>query len=461
MEGLEITVCNWADFTKDNAYIRLDSEYQDKERLEIVNKLKGIGAERFGEGDPVIVHPHEITRSYVGTEGVWFFRAQNIRPMSINSSNKVFISIDDAESLSRNALKNGDVVITRTGANAGDCALFSANETVLASSHTFIVRAPYWSHYYLVTFLNTNYGRRQILSSRYGAAQPEVSPYYLRNIWIPRFNDDFYERIERCFLEAERLKNSALSSLEFSESILLRALGLNDWHAPEPLTYVRSSHDAFSAGRLDAEYFTPRVTALLKQLGRDHLTIADVAPARHEKFKTDEQGDTFRYIEIGSVNSDGMAEANEISTVDAPSRASQYVKRGDVITSTVRPIRRLSALVTEEHDGDVCSSGFVVLQPRKISGPTLLTYLKLPPVCELMDLHTSASLYPAISEKDLLALPIPRIPEDIQKKIDTKVEEARSAKQRAIQLLDAAKRAVEIAIEQDEKSALAFLESYS
>jgi len=85
--------------------------------------------------------------------------------------------------------------------------------------------------------------------------------------------------------------------------------------------------------------------------------------------------------------------------------------------------------------------------------------LRLPLICELMDLHTSASLYPAISEKDLLALPIPCIPDTVQQEIDVGVAAARSAKQRAVQLLDAAKRAVEIAIEDSEAAALSYLEN--
>ncbi|OHC67200.1 MAG: hypothetical protein A3H93_10010 [Rhodocyclales bacterium RIFCSPLOWO2_02_FULL_63_24] len=167
----------------------------------------------------------------------------------------------------------------------------------------------------------------------------------------------------------------------------------------------------------------------------------------------------FHYIEIGDISADGTARAERLPQREAPSRATQFVRAGDVVTSTVRPVRRLSAVIDAEQDGYVCSSGFVVLQPRAIRSDVLLTYLRLPPVCALMDLHTSASMYPTISEADLLALPIPRISAATQQAIEKSTLAARQAKQRATQLLDAAKRAVEIAIEQDEKSALAYLEA--
>lgn len=165
-----------------------------------------------------------------------------------------------------------------------------------------------------------------------------------------------------------------------------------------------------------------------------------------------------RAIEIGGLDADGTAQADEVLHREAPSRATQHVRAGDVITSTVRPIRRLSALIAPEQNRFVCSSGFVVLQPQAISPEVLLTYLRLPAVCELMDLHTSATMYPAISEADLLALPIPNVPGSTQQLIQKSVQSARQAKQRATQLLNAAKRAVEIAIEDSEAAALLYLE---
>lgn len=184
------------------------------------------------------------------------------------------------------------------------------------------------------------------------------------------------------------------------------------------------------------------------------LRLADVAPARHERYEPSGSGQ-FDCIEIGSLGADGTAATETVPMAEAPHRATQHVHAGDAITSTVCPIRRLSALIAPEQDGAVCSSDFVVLQPRSISSEVLLTYLRLPLVCELMDLHTSATMYPAISESDTLALPIPAIAPSVQ--AQHAVRQSAKARQRATQLLDAAKRAVEISIEDSEAAALAHL----
>jgi hypothetical protein len=85
--------------------------------------------------------------------------------------------------------------------------------------------------------------------------------------------------------------------------------------------------------------------------------------------------------------------------------------------------------------------------------------LRLQPVCELMNLHTSASLYPAISEADLWAIPIPRITPATQTEVTANVRAAQASRRRAHALLEAAKRAVEIAIEDSEAAAFVNLDA--
>lgn len=187
------------------------------------------------------------------------------------------------------------------------------------------------------------------------------------------------------------------------------------------------------------------------------MALSDVASSRRERFDPTKSGD-FDYIEISDLARDGTAQSTRLACVDAPTRATWHVHAGDVITSTVRPIRRLSALIEDNQDGFVCSSGFVVLRPESVRSEVLLTYLRLPVFCELMDLHTSASMYPAISEKDLLNLPFAPPDEVAERTIREAVGKSRAARRRATVLLDTAKRAVEIAIDENELAALRFLE---
>ena len=233
-----------------------------------------------------------------------------------------------------------------------------------------------------------------------------------------------------------------------AEALLESALGLDKLDLTPRLFYERPYAEVQAAARFDAEYFTPRMQNLIATLTRGGLTIASVAKIAKRQFKAT-PGTEFQYIEIGDVTGSGTADSNPVSGEEAPSRATWIVEPGDIITTTVRPIRRLSAIITKDQNGNVCSSGFAVLTPRnakEMAPELLLVYLRLPLVCELLDLYTTASMYPAISTADLMKIPI-ALPNDIiRQKIVSKVQESFSARREARRLLDQAKAMVEKAI---------------
>lgn len=256
---------------------------------------------------------------------------------------------------------------------------------------------------------------------------------------------------------SEATQSQSLKEYERSEELLADTIGVaNIVASAQSINTKLFSHSFISTGRLDAEYYQPKFENLLTLLRKDGLTIGDVAPARHKRFESLKAGD-FDYIEIGGMRGDGTVASERLPCAEALSLATQRVRRGDIVTSTVRPIRRLSALITPSQNDYVCSSGFVVLQPAQTTAETLLVYLRLPIIWELMNLHTSASLYPAISEKDLLGLSIPKIPAAVQNEITSLVQQSFTLKAKSERLLEAAKRAVEIAIEQDEAAGMAYL----
>ena len=215
--------------------------------------------------------------------------------------------------------------------------------------------------------------------------------------------------------------------------------------------------DVFASGRIDARFFAPRIQVLLDLLSADGRTVADLADPRREKFRP-EGCATFNYIEISDIDGAGAATSKSLACVDAPSRATWHVREGDIITSAVRPIRRLSAQVAPEQDGFVCSSGFVVVKPRDITPEVLLTYLRLPVICELLDLYASASMYPAITDADIFNLPLPLITDAVGEYVRRNVIAANVAKADASHLLETAKRAVETAIEDGESAAMIYLD---
>jgi type I restriction enzyme S subunit len=286
-------------------------------------------------------------------------------------------------------------------------------------------------------------------------AQPHIAPPYLRGLPIPRF-EKLETRIDDLVQQSVTKFKWCNAKVQATSNFLFASLGLASWQPDDDLTCSRSACEVFGVERFDAEYFRPRYQSLIAILRSQGKTLRDVARLR-EKVFTPQPGQPFRYIEIGDLAADGAATSHEVPGEEAPSRATWIVQPGDVITSTVRPNRCLTGLIEPEQAENICSSGFAVLTPKGIPGELLFAYLRLPVICELMDLHTTASMYPAISTTDLMRLPF-LLPDDATiKTVKQQITAARAARREAHALLEKAKQAVEIAIEKNEAAGMALL----
>jgi len=455
LKGLE---CSEIRFSALNDERRFEAEFFRKRFLAEDTALARMPKRQLGDFAAVTDGPHgyhvvdeasPIAMLTAKCAADWFARREE--------ADRIARWVDEESARSR--LRNRDIILSTRG-TVGMCALI-VPEALPANIDQDVARISWdgesdFVPEFVVAYLNSRFGQDHIARYSSGMVQQGMSLSKVREIPIPCIGKKVQQTIADCVRAALSARRETAASLQAAETALITATGLGNWRPPEPLTYTRRASEAFNAKRLDSDYFSPRVTQLLARLGASGRTVRDVAPPRHERFTPATSGD-FRYVEISDVRSDGTANCEIVPMREAPSRATWLVHAGDVLTSTVRPIRRLSALVMPEQEGCIASSGFVVLQPHEVPAEVLLTYMRLPVFCGLMDLHTSASLYPAISETDLLRLPFPKLSSAACDAIVESVRSAHTARHRARSLLDRAKRTVEIAIEQDETSAMNFL----
>jgi hypothetical protein len=344
-------------------------------------------------------------------------------------------------------LKAGDVLISSIGMGSiGKISLVIDPTGFCTVSEVTILRDSTVPPEYLWAYLSTKEGQSQIEREVTGATgQQHLLKSKVQGILIPPPPKGIKAVLGRAIASSVRGSKAAEQSYADAEALLVSALGLDKLDLTPRLFYERSYKDAAVVGRLDAEYFSPRAQNLIAALSRDRLAVADVAKLAARRFRP-APGMEFQYIEIGDVSASGTAESTPVVGEEAPSRATWIVQPGDVITTTVRPIRRVSAIIADDQAGYVCSSGFAVLMPTGIEPELLLAYLRLPLVCELLDLHTTASMYPAISTADLMKIPVSLPDKATRAKIVAKVKESFAARREARQLLGEAKALVENAI---------------
>jgi type I restriction enzyme S subunit len=110
----------------------------------------------------------------------------------------------------------------------------------------------------------------------------------------------------------------------------------------------------------------------------------------------------FRYIDISAIDKDAkrITIAPEILGAEAPSRARKAVRAGDVLVSTVRPNLNAVAVVPDELDGEIASTGFCVLRasPKLAEGKFIFYRCRTPEFVNSLVAQMRGANYPAVSD---------------------------------------------------------------
>ena len=129
----------------------------------------------------------------------------------------------------------------------------------------------------------------------------------------------------------------------------------------------------------------------------------------------------FIYVDISSID----RSVKRITTPsvrmgkDAPSRARRIIHKGDVLVATTRPNLNAVALVGDDLDGQICSTGLCVLRPdgRRLASNYLYHYTTHEPFVTALTELVNGSMYPAVTDKHVMGQQIPLPPLTEQKRI--------------------------------------------
>lgn len=446
-----------------NDRFRIDAEFSKKVYINTEKFLESKKHTTLKESICKIYHPKEIKREYVIENGIWFFRAQNLRPLLIENSNNVFISKNDAEDLKDNSILYGDILITRTGANFGQTAMYHLKEKAISSSHVLIVRTNYFNPYYLTVFLNTNYGRIMLNKGMYGGSQPEIAPYYISNIPIPILSKNFERILEKLYKKANEFIND--SNLYYSkiELILLKELGMANWQPTvENKSIKKFSKSYESTERLDAEYYQPKYDELMKMIKKNkYATLDELVEIRKsiepgsEAYQSEgipflrvaniskyEISDTDIYLNEKEFNDENLNPRKDtilFSKDGSIGIAYKLEKNIEAITSSaLLHLKVKNNNILPDYLTLVLNSKLVQLQAERDSGGSIIQHWR-------------------IDEIKNVLIPILEMGKQIE--ISNEIKRSFSLRKQSKELLERAKRAVEIAIEKNEQRAIEIIPS--
>ncbi len=130
---------------------------------------------------------------------------------------------------------------------------------------------------------------------------------------------------------------------------------------------------------------------------------------------------TIEYIDISSVDNEKkqIISTQIMSTKEAPSRAKQLVKNGDILVSTVRPNLNAAAIVDINTDNIlVASTGYCVIRcNNEVHNRYVFFFCTSPYFIEDMVSQATGASYPAVTSKIVKSSLIPHISVEKQNKI--------------------------------------------
>lgn len=280
---------------------------------------------------------------------------------------------------------------------------------------------------FVLNFLGQDTVRRIATYSFTGSAgQQRVPPTFLQDLPFPTISMARQLEIAAAMDAAREERKSKLEEsdtlLSETDDFILDALGIK---LPEPdVRQIFGVSYQAARQRLDAHFHLPNLTQYQDAFRQvNHKQLGDIAVFSTETWHPQDHGeDTFRYIEIASVDPEtGEAGWNDVRTSEAPSRARMRIQADDLIVSLTRPHRGSIALLDTVFEGCIASTGFAVIREvaSHVDRKYLWCVLRARFCLMQMLRRSSGGNYPAITEPELRKVIVPVPGMEIQSHIAT------------------------------------------
>lgn len=469
LEGLEVSILPKSEALEDNLTNRLDPEYFRKSAIESFRILKNCPRldTYVKNGYRVVYESTKVINAETGEaeDLPLFLQSADITTPFINREGMIHVSEEDWIRYPKGRIVPGELLIEVKG-KAEKVAVvpsdFPLKTLVTGTCFKMETHEP-WQRSVILSHLLGRFGA--VLKDRLktNLLVSYIAKGDLYRIPVPKFGDPLNGKIHE-FVEASlKLRNEIVEKQETADSELIGALGLADWAPPEPLSYSAKASDAIAVGRLDAQYFMPAKDQVKQALAAlPGSPLSGRANSIREQWVPDRAPPDMRVRNYDVT--DALVPLLDIEK--EPSFAAdigslkKVLRDGDVAVSRLRAyLKEIAVVRTGDAIPSVGSSEFIVLRLKgaDISPETLMVFLRSQPVQTILKWCQDGSQHPRFSEADLLSIPVPDAVAEASAKVTLIVQEGFAARDRARRLLDAAKRAVEIAIEDSDAAALDYL----
>ena len=253
-----------------------------------------------------------------------------------------------------------------------------------------------------------------------------------------------------------------------AQTLLLSELGLTDWQPKHRLTFVKNYSDTEQAERIDADYFQPfydEVNNKLQSTGfvfaKDICSKINYGTVPTSAYSEDNSGVPYiKGLNLKNLRLDTEKLDYITNTNALPDKV--FTKEGDIIISQMGTVGNCG-VVSKEQENWVFASFTIrmrIVDKSKYDPYFVALYIEnIAKPYYLMRNIAQASVRQNTDLPTIKQMPIPNLSFEKQQQISQKITESFNLRKQSKHLLECAKRAVEIAIEQDELTAIDYLQN--
>lgn len=402
---------------------------------------------------------------YVDDSEYGYVRNKDIRDFRIKTAELASIPQEIYENLPKFHIKENDLLITVVG-TLGKVAIARSTDTKsIFSCKSTIIRTKNINPFYLLTYLNTKIGHLFSLRGRRGVIQEGLNLPDLKDIQVFTPSNVFQEYIERIIKKSFSQSEKSEIEYQLAESTLLNELGLVNYQPSTENISVKSFSDSFgNSGRLDAEYYQPKYNDVISKItSSNYQKLSDIVTMTKsvEPGSNAYQEKGIPFVRVSNISKFEITEPDiHLSpTLFNTETLNKLQPKKDTILLSKDGTVGIAYKVKE--DSKIITSGALLHLVIKDGVNVLPEYLTLvlnsQSVQMQADCDAGGSIIKHWKPSEVLELVIPIIDMAIQQTIEEKITKSFNLKAQSKHLLEVAKRAVEIAIEQNEQVALKYI----
>jgi len=384
-----------------------------------------------------------------------------------------YISEELNTELKRSELHPGDIVLTKTGVYFGKSAVIPI-EIARANTSAHVAKitpVETVNSYFLSTFFNSAYGYSQLRRRGIKVSRPEIKLIEFQDILVSLPSNGFQSKIEETVIKGQEVLAKSNDTYTAAENYLLQILSLSEFQPSiNPINVKKHSESLGLSGRLDAEYYQIKYEQIVEQIkSTNYNSLSDLVKIK----KSIEPGSAhyteegLPFVRVSDYDKFGLSTPDKYLTDEFCNENAELIKKLKPKKETILFSKdgSVGTAYMLRKDADFITSGAILHLSVKDKTKIIPEYLTLALNSKLVQMQAerdaggSIILHWRVSEIENVVVPV--IDYDKQIEIAALVEESFKLKKQSEHLLEVAKTAVEIAIEQDEETALEYIKTNS